>query len=85
MHVLQRVWLSPLSQGAFALAVPLTANAQSVVPSNDGFNASCANGTTEALQSLQSDNSFTQSSSRVKVPYLDKSGRRVARFFKPAH
>jgi hypothetical protein len=50
MHVLQRVWLSPLLQGAFALAVPLTANAQSVVPSNDGFNASCANGTTEALQ-----------------------------------
>jgi len=41
-----------------------------------------ANGTTEALQS---DNSFTQRSSRVKVSYLDKSGRRVARFFKPAH
>jgi hypothetical protein len=41
-----------------------------------------ANGTTEALQS---DDSFTQSSSRVKVSYLDKSGRRVARFFKPAH
>jgi hypothetical protein len=40
------------------------------------------NGTTEALQS---DNSFTKSSSRVKVSYLDKSGRRVARFFKPAH
>jgi hypothetical protein len=41
-----------------------------------------ANGTTEALQS---DHSFTKSSSRVKVPYLDKPGRRVARFFKPAH
>jgi hypothetical protein len=62
--------------------MPLTANAQSVVPPNDGFNASFANGTTEALQS---DHSFTKSSSRVKVPYLDKPGRRVARFFKPAH
>jgi len=41
-----------------------------------------ANGTTEALNS---DNSFTKSSSRVMVSYVDKSGRRVARFFKPAH
>ena len=41
-----------------------------------------ANGTREALQS---DNSFTTSSSRVMVSYVDKSGRRVARFFKPAH
>jgi hypothetical protein len=82
MHVLQRLWLSSLFQRAFALAVPPTANAQSVVPPNDGFNASCANGTTEAQQS---DDSFSQSSSRVKVPYLDRPGRRVARFFKPAH
>jgi hypothetical protein len=41
-----------------------------------------ANGTTEALQS---DNSFTPHSSRVKVSYLNQSGQRVARFFKPAH
>ena len=41
-----------------------------------------ANGTREALHS---DNSFTRSSSRVMVSYVDKSGRRVARFFKPAH
>ena len=177
MHILQRFWLSPLLLGAFALALPTTADAQIFVPPNNGFNATIvlpstidafytglneglektgdgieslthdnnrvrkgvgsldslqpgtpvavqymvkgiqasadqtaqvslnpvninegtvtrvdrdrkrititfANGTTEALQS---DNSFTQSSSRVKVSYLDKSGRRVARFFKPAH
>jgi hypothetical protein len=40
-----------------------------------------ANGATETLRS---DNSFTQSSSRVIVYYADETGRRVAHLFKPA-
>jgi hypothetical protein len=41
MSILQRLWLGPLLLGAFAIATP-TADAQILVPPNNGFNATIA-------------------------------------------
>jgi hypothetical protein len=41
MSIQQRLWLGPLLLGAFAIATP-TANAQILVPPNNGFNATIA-------------------------------------------
>src|SRR5215470_3659492 len=41
MSILQRLWLGPLLLGAFATATP-AADAQILVPPNNGFNATIA-------------------------------------------
>ena len=42
MSILQRLWLGPLLLGAFAIATPPAADAQILVPPNNGFNATIA-------------------------------------------